>query len=58
LVEGGVNEFTNKIMNLAADKNSIQQTGIQAKKLLNEKFSVEVMGKKYKDLYLNLSIRK
>ena len=58
LVEGGVNEFTNKIMNLAADKNSIQQTGIQAKKLLNEKFSVEAMGKKYKDLYLNLSIRK
>jgi hypothetical protein len=34
------------------------QTGINANKLLNEKFSVKIMAKSYQDLYLQLVISK
>ena len=58
LVDGGADEIAQKIIELSNDKNSLIQTGINANKLLSEKFSVGMMAKNYKDLYSQLTIGK
>jgi glycosyltransferase involved in cell wall biosynthesis len=58
LVEGGAHEITQKIIELSNNRNSLLQTGINANRLLNSNFSVEVMAKKYQDLYSQLIISK
>ena len=58
LVDGSADEFAQKIIELSNDKNSLIQTGINANKLLSEKFSVGMMAKNYKDLYSQLTIGK
>jgi glycosyltransferase involved in cell wall biosynthesis len=58
LIDGGADEIAQKIIELSKDKNSLIQTGINANKLVNEKFSVGIMAKNYEDLYSQLSIGK
>ena len=58
LVDGGADEIAQKIIKLSNDRNSLIQTGINAKKLLSEKFSVEIMAKNYKELYSQLTVGK
>ena len=58
LVDGGADEIAKKIVELSNNKSSLLQTGINANKLLNEKFSVEIMAKNYQDLYLQLVVSK
>jgi glycosyltransferase involved in cell wall biosynthesis len=58
LVDGSANEIAQKIMELSNNTSSLLQTGIHAKKLLNDKFSVEIMAKNYQDLYSKLIIGK
>jgi hypothetical protein len=47
-----------RIMELSLNKKAIHQIGLNAGKLLKEKFSVTTMANNYKDLYLQLVIRK
>jgi glycosyltransferase involved in cell wall biosynthesis len=49
-------KMANRIIEIAADKKSLQQVGLAANKLLNDKFSVDKMAKNYKDLYRQLVI--
>jgi glycosyltransferase involved in cell wall biosynthesis len=56
LVHGGADEIAQKIIGLSNDKSSLIQTGINANKLLNDKFSAEIMAKNYQDLYSQLVI--
>ena len=58
LVNGGADEIAKRIVGFSNNKSSLLQTGINANKLLNEKFSVEIMAKSYQDLYLQLVISK
>jgi glycosyltransferase involved in cell wall biosynthesis len=58
LVNGNENELVQKIMELSNNKSSLIQTGINANKLLNDKFSVKVMAENYHDLYSKLIISK
>jgi len=58
LVDGGADEIAERIVDLSDNKSSLLQTGINANKLLNEKFSVEIMAKNYQDLYLKLVVSK
>ena len=58
LVDGGAADIAQRIVELSNNKGSLLQTGINANKLLNEKFSVEIMAKNYQDLYLQLVISK
>jgi len=58
LVDGGADDIAQRIVELSNNKGSLLQTGINANKLLNEKFSVEIMAKNYQDLYLQLVISK
>ena len=58
LVDGGADEIAKRIVELSNNKSSLLQTGINANKLLNEKFSVEIMAKNYQDLYLQLVVSK
>jgi glycosyltransferase involved in cell wall biosynthesis len=58
LVDGSANEIAQRIMELSNNSSSLLQTGIKAKKLLNDKFSVEIMAKNYQDLYSKLIIGK
>jgi len=58
LVDGGADEIAKKIVELSNNKSFLRQTGINANKLLNEKFSVEIMAKNYQDLYLQLVVSK
>jgi glycosyltransferase involved in cell wall biosynthesis len=51
-------KMANQIIEIASDKKLLNQVGINAKKLLNEKFSVTKMAENYKDLYMQLVIRK
>jgi glycosyltransferase involved in cell wall biosynthesis len=47
-----------RIIEIASDKKSLRQIGLNANKLLNEKFSVTNMAENYKELYSQLVIRK
>jgi len=58
LVDGGADDIAQRIVELSNNKGSLLQTGINANKLLNEKFSVEIMVKNYQDLYLQLVVGK
>ena len=58
LVDGGADEIAQRIVELSNNKGSLLQTGINANKLLNDKFSVEIMAKNYQDLYLQLVVSK
>ncbi len=58
LVDGSADEIAKRIVELSNNKGLLLQTGINANKLLNEKFSVEIMAKSYQDLYLQLVISK
>ena len=58
LVDGGADEIAQRIVELSNNKSSLLQTGINANKLLNDKFSVEIMAKNYQDLYLQLVVSK
>ena len=58
LVDGGADEIAQRIVELSNNKSSLLQTGINANKLLNDKFSVEIMAKNYQDLYLHLVVSK
>ena len=58
LVDGGADDIAQRIVELSNNKGSLLQTGINANKLLNEKFSVEIMAKNYQDLYLQLVVSK
>ncbi len=58
LVDGSANEIAQRIMELSNNSSSLLQTGINANKLLNDKFSVEIMAKNYQDLYSKLIIGK
>jgi glycosyltransferase involved in cell wall biosynthesis len=51
-------KMANRIIEIASDKKSLNQIGLNANKLLNEKFSVTKMAENYKDLYMQLVIRK
>ena len=51
-------KMSNRIIEIASDKKSLHQVGLYANKLLNEKFSVSKMAENYKDLYMQLVIRK
>ena len=51
-------KMTNRIIEIASDKKSLNQVGLNANKLLSEKFSVTKMAENYKDLYMQLVIRK
>jgi glycosyltransferase involved in cell wall biosynthesis len=58
LVDGGADEIAKRIVELSNNKGPLLQAGINANKLLNEKFSVEIMAKNYQDLYLHLVVSK
>jgi glycosyltransferase involved in cell wall biosynthesis len=58
LVDGGADEIAKRIVELLNNKGSLLQTGINANRLLNDKFSVETMAKNYQDLYSKLIIGK
>ena len=58
LVDGGADEIVQRIVELSNNKSALRQTGINANKLLNDKFSVEIMAKNYQDLYLQLVVSK
>ena len=58
LVDGRADEIAKRIVDLSNNKSLLLQTGINANKLLNEKFSVKIMAKSYQDLYLQLVISK
>ena len=58
LVDGGADDIAQRIVELSNNKGSLLQTGINANKLLNKKFSVEIMAKNYQDLYLQLVVSK
>jgi glycosyltransferase involved in cell wall biosynthesis len=51
-------KMANRILEIASDKKSLHQIGLNANKLLSEKFSVTKMAENYKDLYMQLMIRK
>jgi glycosyltransferase involved in cell wall biosynthesis len=51
-------KMANRIIEIASDKKSLNQVGLNANKLLREKFSVSKMAENYKDLYVQLVIRK
>ena len=51
-------KMANQIIEIASDMKSLYQVGVNAKKLLSEKFSVNKMAENYKDLYMQLVIRK
>ena len=51
-------KMANRMIEIASDKKSLHQIGLFANKLLNEKFSVIKMAENYKDLYMQLVIRK
>jgi glycosyltransferase involved in cell wall biosynthesis len=57
-VDGSADEIAKRIVELSNNKGLLLQTGINANKLLNEKFSVKIMAKSYQDLYLQLVISK
>ena len=56
LVDGSADEISKKLILLSKNTSSLLQTGINANKLLNDKFSVDVMAKNYYDLYSQLII--
>ncbi len=56
LVDGSADEISKKLILLSNNSSSLLQTGINANKLLNDKFSVDVMAKNYYDLYSQLII--
>jgi len=58
LVDGSANEIAQRILELSNNSSSLLQTGINANRLLNDKFSVEIMAKNYQDLYSKLIIGK
>ena len=58
LTESDPVKMANRIIELASDKKSLNQVGLNANKLLREKFSVSKMAENYKDLYVQLVIRK
>jgi glycosyltransferase involved in cell wall biosynthesis len=58
LTEIDPRKMANRILEIASDKKSLYQIGLNANKLLSEKFSVTKMAENYKDLYLQLMIRK
>jgi glycosyltransferase involved in cell wall biosynthesis len=58
LTESDPVKMANQIIEIASDKKLLNQVGVNAKKLLNEKFSVTKMAENYKDLYMQLVIRK
>lgn len=58
LVDGGADEIAKRIVELSNNKSFLRQTGVNANKLLHEKFSVEIMAKNYQDLYLQLVVSK
>jgi glycosyltransferase involved in cell wall biosynthesis len=51
-------KMANRIIEIASDRKSFHQIGLNANKLLGEKFSVTKMAENYKDLYMQLVIRK
>jgi len=51
-------KMANRIIEIASDKKSLNQIGLNANKLLSEKFSVTKMAENYKDVYMQLVIRK
>jgi glycosyltransferase involved in cell wall biosynthesis len=51
-------KMANRIIEIASDEKSLHQIGLNANKLLGEKFSVTKMAENYKDLYMQLVIRK
>ena len=58
LVQTNPVQMATRIMELSLNKKAIHQIGLNAGKLLKEKFSVTTMANNYKDLYLQLVIRK
>ena len=58
LTEIDPRKMANRILEIASDKKSLYQIGLNANKLLSEKFSVTKMAENYKDLYMQLMIRK
>ena len=58
LVQTNPVQMATRIMELSLNKKAIHQIGLNAGKLLKEKFSVITMANNYKDLYLQLVIRK
>ena len=58
LTESNPVKMANQILEIASDKKMLNQVGVNANKLLNEKFSVTKMAENYKDLYMQLVIRK
>ena len=51
-------KMANRIIEIASDKKSLLQIGLNANTLLGEKFSVTKMAENYKSLYMQLVIRK
>jgi glycosyltransferase involved in cell wall biosynthesis len=58
LVSGDDKQMANQLLELCKNRDQIKDIGINAKKLLSESFSVEVMARKYFEIYKDLQVSK
>ncbi|NBQ60555.1 MAG: glycosyltransferase [Actinobacteria bacterium] len=58
LVSGDAKQMANLLLELCKNRDQIKDIGINAKKLLSESFSVEVMARKYFEIYKDLLVNK
>ena len=58
LVSGDAKQMANLLLELCKNRDQIKDIGISAKRLLSESFSVEVMARKYFEIYKDLLVNK
>jgi glycosyltransferase involved in cell wall biosynthesis len=58
LINGRDKEMANKLIQVSGNKKVLEELGITANKLLNQRFSAENMAKSYLSLYSSLTISK